>query len=117
MKYNRSEIMKSAWTIKRNAYRLPFAECLRRAWSYAKYKAEECKTEIVQKFENGMTVVADGYERTLNRWTKNGMDRVYINGGTRRGDGYIDLKTRKAYLRGNYTYQRKIAEAVLAMAF
>lgn len=42
MKYNRSEIMKAAWTLYRmskkwtEAYRMSFAECLRRAWAKAK---------------------------------------------------------------------------------
>ena len=71
------------------------------------------------KFENGMEVKApsNGFIRTLNRWTKAGKDRVYINGGSRKGDGYVDLISRKAYLGGELTYQVEIAEMILAMDF
>lgn len=65
------------------------------------------------KFENGMTVVAGDYERTLSRWTKGGYDRVYINGGSKKGDGYVDLKSRRACLNGNLTYQCEIADMIL----
>lgn len=78
------------------------------------------------KFTNGMSVTVSldykpgtdiTYTRTLNRWTKAGKDRVYINGGSTKGDGYVDLISRKAYLRGEYTYQVKIAEMILEMDF
>ena len=71
------------------------------------------------KFENGMEVKApsNGFIRTLNRWTKAGKDRVYINGGSRKGDVYVDLISRKAYLSGELTYQVEIAEMILAMDF
>ena len=46
MKYNKSEIMKRAWEIKRyqekhlvEKYRESFGECLKRAWAEAKEKA------------------------------------------------------------------------------
>lgn len=70
------------------------------------------------KFINGMEVTtSDGYTRILNRWTKNGMDRVYINGGSRKGDGYVDLKTCETHLNGNIRYQKEIAEMILDMYF
>ncbi|WNX85273.1 hypothetical protein RWV98_03065 [Agathobaculum sp. NTUH-O15-33] len=115
-KYNMSEIMKAAWRVKRNFCHLPFGECLRRAWERAKFIAQQI-TVIATKFTNNMTVIADGYTRTLTRWTKGNFDRVYINGGSRRGDGFVDLKSRKANLRGELTYQVKIAEMILAMEF
>lgn len=69
------------------------------------------------KFENHMEITADGYTRELVRWTKGNHDRVYINGGSRRGDGFVDLIAKKAYLRGNLTYQKKIADIILNMEF
>lgn len=64
-----------------------------------------------------MDVVADGYTRELVRWTKGGYDRVYINGGSRQGDGFIDIKSGRTFLRGNLTYQKKIADMILSMEF
>ena len=55
--------------------------------------------------------------RTLSRWTKGNYDRVYINGGSRAGDGFVDLKNRVACLRGELSYQTKIADMILAMEF
>ena len=70
------------------------------------------------KFENHMMVTTEsGYERELVRWTKGGYDRVYINGGSSRGDGFVDLKNRTANLRGNLKYQVEIANMILDMEF
>ena len=70
------------------------------------------------KFENHMTVTTtDGYKRELVRWTKGGYDRVYINGGSTQGDGYVDIKNSKSYLKGTLSYQKEIAEMILAMEF
>ena len=109
-KYDKSKVMRTAWDIKYNHDNLTFGECLRRAWQII-------KDAMANVFRNGMTIIVDGYERTLSRWTKNGMDRVYINGGSRKGDGYVDLVRRKTYLRGNLLYQAKIADKILAMQF
>ncbi len=118
MKYNLSQIMKSAWTIFRNtrAAGTAFSECLKRAWAVAKYRAAQI-TETVSKFVNGMSVTVEGYTRTLSRWTKGNYDRVYINGGSRAGDGFVDLKNRVACLRGELSYRTKIADMILAMEF
>lgn len=115
MKYNKSQIMKNAWAIYRSckAAAIAFGECLKRAWAEVKGQVVKATT----RFVNGMTVTADGYNRTLTRWTKGGHDRVYINGGSRLGDGFVDLKNRTANLRGELTYQVKIADMILAMAF
>ena len=62
-------------------------------------------------------ITVDGYTRTLNRWTKGSHDRVYINGGSHRGDGFVDLVHKTANLRGKYSYSAKMAEIILAMEF
>lgn len=117
-KYNLSKIMKTAWEIRKSWHSrgLTFGECLKRAWAKAKAELQEA-VFYGTKFVNHMDVVADGYTRELVRWTKGGYDRVYINGGSRKGDGYVDLKTRRTFLRGNLTYQKKIADMILSMEF
>ncbi len=110
-KYNLSEIMKKAWSIKKSNKEVTFSECLKKAWAMAKALVNKIK------FVNNMDIEADGYTRELTRWTKGGHDRIYINGGSRRGDGYIDLIKGVACLRGNLTYQKKMAEMILAMDF
>lgn len=79
MKYNKSEIMKKAWELKKSyrARSLTFGQCLSRAWDEAKQVAAENAYNGVV-FVNGMEITMNGVTRTLNRWTKNGMDRVYI---------------------------------------
>ena len=117
-KYNLSEIMKKAWHIKKswNARGLSFGECLKRAWAEAKNKLHEAKY-YGMKFVDGMKLEVDGYVRTLSRWTKSCFDRIYINGGSRHGDGYVDLKSQTSCLRGNLIYQKKISEMILSMEF
>lgn len=115
MKYNRHLIMKRAWEIRRSysVRALTFSECLKKAWSEA--KTEYQNSLVPNEFTNGMDITVDGYTRTLNRWQKGNMDRVYINGGSRKGDGFVDIKTGKFYLRGNLSYQIKIAEKIVSM--
>lgn len=116
-KYNLSKIMKRAWELRRSysCRSLTFSECLKRAWKEA--KTEYQNSLVPDKFEDGMEITVDGYTRTLSRWRKGGHDRVYINGGTRRGDGFVDLKSKRTFLRGNCGYQVKMAEKILAMVF
>lgn len=117
MRYNKSEIMKNAWK-KRRSYHargLTFGQCLKRAWDEAKI---EYQNSLVPKtFTDGMEVTVDGHTRTLKRWTKGGYDRVYINGGCRKGDGFVDLKSGRFYLNGALTYQVAIANKIIAMSF
>lgn len=117
MKYNKSEIMKRAWKLKKsyNCRSLTFGQCLSRAWDEAKQAAAENAYYGV-KFENGMEITMNDVTRTLNRWTKNGMDRVYINYG-RKNNGYVDLVSRKAVGTNKYEYLAKIVDAVLSMQF
>lgn len=116
-KYNLSKIMKKAWEMKRSyhARSLTFAQCLKRAWQEAKNEYQN--SLVPEKFTDGMEITVDGITRTLSRWTKGGYDRVYINGGCRKGDGFVDLKNKKMFLNGNLSFQAKIAEKILAMQF
>lgn len=115
MKYNKSEIMKRAWKIRRSYHSkaLTFGQCLERAWGEAKTEYQNSLVPTV--FTNGMEITVDGITRTLNRWTKGKYDRIYINGGCRKGDGFVDIINRRAFLNGDLTYQQHFAEKILAM--
>lgn len=115
MRYNRSEIMKRAWEIRKSysSRALTFGQCLKRAWEEAKTKYQN--SLVPKEFVDGMEITVDGCTRTLKRWTKNGFDRIYINGGCRKGDGFVDIKNGVAYLNGGLTYQEHIAEKILEM--
>lgn len=117
-KYNKSEIMKNAWEISRRwtARGLTFGQCLEKAWAEAKKAAQNAAAYAITKFEDGMEITVDGYTRVLNRWTKYGNDRIYVNGGSRKGEGYIDLKNGNCTLNKT-SYNAKIKEIVLAMEF
>lgn len=116
--FNKSEIMKNAWNKKRSySHRgLTFGECLKRAWADAKAAVENAKAYAITKFENNMEITVDGVTRTLTRWTKGGYDRVYVNGGSSKGEGFVDIKNSKSNLN-NTSYNVKIAEIILAMEF
>ena len=119
MKYNKAEIMKRAWELKKDWHckALTFGECLARAWSEAKRVMENAKELAAKaKFVSGMQLTLDGYTRTLIRWTKGSLDRVYINGGSRKGDGFVDIVNKIAHV-SNTSYASKMAEAILAMEF
>lgn len=113
--YNKSEIMRNAWATKKLYKKMSFGDCLRRAW--AKAKSEAAVSALIGcEFVDGMEITVDGYTRTLNRWTKNGHDRIYINGGGRKGDGYVDLKRWEySYETCGVDYQRKIGKIILSM--
>ena len=122
MKYNRSEIMKAAWELRRSyfARALTFAECLKRAWAKAKEEmtaaAEMAKVEG-QKFADGMEITFDGYTAILRRWVKGNHDRIYLNvPNSRKNYGYVDLKN-QADCTINVCWSRKMAQAILSMAF
>lgn len=98
---------------------LTFSDCLKRSWSEAKAAAAdfaEFSRLNGKKFEDGETVSFEGYTCTLTRWSKGGHDRVYLNGVTRKGCGYVDLK-KKTDCTINVCWSRKMAQAVLSMAF
>lgn len=86
---------------------------LKRAWAEAK---EEYENSLVpEEFTDGMEITVDRCTRTLKCWTKNGHDRIYINGGCRKGDGFVDIKNGTAHLNGGLAYQQHIADKILAM--
>lgn len=69
------------------------------------------------KFRNGMTIEVNGITRTLNRWTKGEYDRVYINGGSSKGDGYVDLKNKEIHVGPLMATAEKMGQLVLEMEF
>lgn len=64
-RYNLSKIMKRAWELVK-ATAMSISEALRKSWKEAKEMTFEQK---IEKLENA----------GFNRWTKGGMDRMYIN--------------------------------------
>lgn len=113
----KAQVMTRAWEIARAAVKTfggkakqYISEALKMAWA-------EVKTSVV-KFVNKMEITVDGYTRYLTRWTKGGYDRVYINGGNKRGDGFVDIKTGFVNLYNrNSSYGKKMAEMILSMEF
>lgn len=107
MKYNKSKIMKKAWEL-RKENGIAMSEALKLAWA-------EAKGTLVE-FKNNMKIVVDGVFYVLKRWTKAGHDRVYVNDGTRKGCGYIDIANREdctTFWNGN----KELVDAVLNMKF
>lgn len=106
MRYNMSEIMKAAWKKKKTFGSLyTFSYCLKEAWAKAK-EAATIEEYSNREFENGMTVHYDFmYSHdvyTLNRWTKYGKDRIYVNFENGKNFGYYDLINKKIWF-GNYS--------------
>ena len=66
MKYNKSEIMKAAWNLRKMSMRwvnsLSFDECLRRAWAKAKETIANTK-----KLASGLVKVINGKKVYLDR--------------------------------------------------
>lgn len=91
-------------------------QVMTRAQAEAKKTIENAAAYAIKKFENSMEITVDGVTRVLNRWTKGEYDRVYANGGSRRGECFVDLKNKRSNLK-NTSYNVKIAEIVLAMEF
>lgn len=119
MKYNRSEIMKRAWDLYRTYRRWErtFSWCLSKAWEEAKQEAADAAYNGV-KFVDGMEISMNNVTCTLNRWSKYGKDRVYINRNGK-NDGYVDLVCRKAFggKGSGSDYHTKIVAAILTMKF
>ena len=100
MKYNKSEIMKNAWSLYRKMKAecpnvANFGNCLRTAWATAKRNVSE-NAQAGKDFHNGMEITACYTTFTLNRWQSYGKDRIYINLGTR-NIGYLDVKSGNIY--------------------
>lgn len=117
MKYNRSEIMKAAWKMHRsyNARALTFGQCLARAWAKAK-EAAKVAAQIAVRFVDGMIVKVENLEFSLRRWTKYGMDRVYINFGKDKV-GYMDISTKSVSGKLNYSWGEALEQIVTSLVF
>lgn len=97
MRYNMSEIMKAAWGWKKIFKEsFTFSYCLKKAWAEAK-EAASIEEQGSQKFENGMTICYHDDFFTLNRWTKYGKDRIYVNFSNGKNFFYYDIIGKKAY--------------------
>lgn len=96
MKYDRKEIMKRAWEIKKDAdrrtlyhikLRTPqadelkpeekavFGECLRLAWTEVR-KAEELAEKLNISAENGLRLAKKEYELSATDWTVSSVDDI-----------------------------------------
>lgn len=69
MKYNRSEIMRNAWNIRRNA-NVDISTALKAAWALAKAMIE---AETIGE-ESGWN-----YKVSANDWAKYGKNRTYVS--------------------------------------
>ena len=68
------------------------------------------------KFVNGMEFENGEWCKILNRWTKGGNDRIYINNENRKSCGYVDLKTGDVHwASGVYASMPGAAEFVAAI--
>ena len=114
--YNKSEIMKKAWELFKSAG-WAFSVCLRMSWKFAKEEAAKNAPVKEKSFVDGMTIEAMGYEFTLKRWTKHGMDRVYLEGCRSDGCGYVDLVKRQYHPKTNFGPAKMASDMVLNMVF
>jgi len=117
-KYNLSEIMRAAWSIKKDArtHKMTFSDCLKRAWDKAKTLVENAKFYGI-RFVNNMVITLDGYTRTLTRWTKGNCDRIYINGGSNsERNCFVDIKSGMRNVSG-LSFHQHMADAILSMQF
>lgn len=78
MKYNKSEIMKKAWALFKNAFGT-FSECLKRAWQIA--KMSDGWKAATKYYEHYFTICQfyDRFEMRCSEWKKYGKDRTYID--------------------------------------
>ena len=65
MKYNKSEIFKSAWTLRKSDNSLSFGECLRRAWAKAKAAVKTIKEVIMRGSEKQIKWAEDIKARAI----------------------------------------------------
>lgn len=108
MRYNMSEIMKAAWKKKKFFKKfkcITFSECLKKAWAEAKVAAQ-IEEQGSKEFKSGMAISYNNnpceYVFILNRWTKYGKDRIYVNFDNGKNFGYYDLINKKPWF-GNYS--------------
>ena len=84
MKYNKSEIMKRAWEIKKENKNNIFSACLKLAWAEAKGNTVS-KTEKELMIEKLEMMAKEAEERYvfkytvyISEWVKYGKDRTYL---------------------------------------
>ncbi|MFG6393088.1 MAG: hypothetical protein K1W24_02695 [Lachnospiraceae bacterium] len=87
MKYNKSAIMKRAWTIKKSNPQNIFGLCLKMAWAETKeiieVEVKITKEHLIEKLEEKRAYAAERYSRFLyfahaNDWQSYGKDRTYF---------------------------------------
>lgn len=112
MKYNKSEIMKAAWTLHKQSQqwvsKLSFSVCLHRAWESAK-----SAIAAAQRLANGFAKVVNGVELSIQHaFSLSGLEGWVISGNT--FAARKDLKragfTWDADAKYWYTTDRKVAE-------
>lgn len=117
MKYNLSEIMKRAWTIKRENKNNIFSLCLKMAWGEAKSKPEmtlkdKLEAKINFLIENAPDIYY--YNPYISNWENYGKSRTYFAIYERARNsthnckydyGYLDNKTEK-YIPGRLDLTR-----------
>lgn len=95
-KYNKSEIMKNAWSI-RKSFNVSMSEALKKAWAKAK------SSDVVSN------LLASGGRR----WTKNGNDRIYLSKAIGTG---LDMTTEDAPCGFGFTAMSRSVHSILANA-
>lgn len=88
------QIMKRAHELARKMegdYAARLALALRQAWREAR-QPKELPSEVTFKFDTGKQV--ETIRLNLNRWTKYGKDRIYVNEG-RKKVGFLNLQNGK----------------------
>lgn len=78
-KYNKSEIMKNAWTMVKEAG-LTISEALIRAWAIAKGTVKTLKEQMVEKMENLINLASPvmNYRVSVKDWSNYGKNRTYL---------------------------------------
>lgn len=78
MKYNKAQIMKRAWEIKKEDDSYIFGLCLKMAWEEAK-ETKMSQRELDEKEALEQAAQYSGYARLVaNDWVKYGKNRTYV---------------------------------------
>lgn len=95
MKYNKSEIMRRAWEIKKANATNIFGLCLKMAWEEAKAEVEKITREklvaLINEFVAKKNNDSDGYyvySASVKDWANYGKSRTYFSVYKRRADGW-----------------------------
>ena len=107
------QIMKRAHELARKMegdYAARLALALRQSWREAR-QPKELADEVVFKFDTGKQV--ETIRLNLNRWTKYGKDRIYVNEG-RKKVGFLNLQNGKWTIETvtNMELYRQMTDAV-----